>query len=100
MLTYAHVCGGGARQLVESQIVRPVCVCLDVFWRMLTHADVCGCGCGAGQLVESQIVGLLGVGSPEEAKEVLAGINQGLAQGSLKPLAGIYIYIYIYIYIS
>jgi len=39
-------------------------------------------------LTESQIVGLLGPGSPEEGKEVLAGINKGLQDGSLKPYAG------------
>lgn len=39
-------------------------------------------------LTESQIVGLLGPGSPEEGKEVLAGINKGLSDGSLKPMAG------------
>lgn len=39
-------------------------------------------------LKESQIVGLLGPGSPDELKEVLAGINRGLQDGSLKPYAG------------
>lgn len=39
-------------------------------------------------LTESQIVGLLGPGSAEEGKEVLSGINKGLSDGSLKPLAG------------
>jgi len=40
-------------------------------------------------MTESQIVGLLGVGSLEEGKEVLAGINKGLSDGSLKPVKGI-----------
>ena len=39
-------------------------------------------------LTESQIVGLLGPGSPEEGKQVLSGINAGLQDGSLKPMAG------------
>eukprot|EP00288_Rhodomonas_lens_P002625 CAMPEP_0177720396 /NCGR_PEP_ID=MMETSP0484_2-20121128/16601_1 /TAXON_ID=354590 /ORGANISM="Rhodomonas lens, Strain RHODO" /LENGTH=331 /DNA_ID=CAMNT_0019232651 /DNA_START=22 /DNA_END=1017 /DNA_ORIENTATION=- len=39
-------------------------------------------------LTESSIVGVLGVGSPEEVKQVLAGINDGIKDGSIKPFAG------------
>ncbi len=39
-------------------------------------------------LTESSIVGVLGVGSPEDVKTVLAGINRGISDGSLKPIAG------------